>query len=514
MADITLINLNMLLIRYVDSVEKELHIPLGPLYLTSVLEQAGISTDFRDYQACVDPDPFDVDKIADFCLNPAPIIGLSCMANLLPFTILAAKKLKAVYPDRIILLGGVGPMSVEEEILKRFPWIDIVGRGEGERSLPPLVRALQEHLKTSTGSGTERNREREGDFILSFREFSFNDVPGIFFRQNGKIISTPPAQRITNLDAIPFPAFERIDLKNYEGYGMVTSRGCPYLCTFCSVAPIWGRTPYVRSAQNIIREMSMLHESAGVNLFLFQDEYFVSSKERVIDFCKALKKSALGVRFKAFGRVDLTDRETMEAMAEAGCIEIRYGIESGSSRILQKTRKGFDREQAIEIVSEAVKIFPRVDCFFIWGFPFETMDDFLQTLFLMISFRLMGARVLPSLFCMLPQTDIYKEVGGKLKMEFSPTLLPEYMRTGHEVIHTGKISTTEVHPELFDFISRNPDMFPGFFLHDIAGNVFPKFRILQEHGFYSRAQRSGLETSPLQKIATDLDSCGGHSPRT
>src|SRR5512144_2165073 len=89
-ADITLINLNMLFMRYGEQIERERHVPLGCLYLTTALEQAGFTVDFRDYQLCDSNDPFDLEAFLAFVSDPAPVIGLSCMANLLPFTILAA----------------------------------------------------------------------------------------------------------------------------------------------------------------------------------------------------------------------------------------------------------------------------------------------------------------------------------------------------------------------------------------------------------------------------------------
>jgi hypothetical protein len=112
MSDITLVNLNMLIIRYPYAVERELHVTLGPLYLAAALERAGFEVDFRDYQIVETDDPFTIDSIVGFCDSPAPVIGLSCMANLLPFTVLAAEALKKKYPDRIIVLGGVGPCGV------------------------------------------------------------------------------------------------------------------------------------------------------------------------------------------------------------------------------------------------------------------------------------------------------------------------------------------------------------------------------------------------------------------
>ena len=313
-ADITIINLNMLLIRYVDALERELHVPLGPLYLAAALEKAGLAVDFRDYQVSEAEEPMLPESVADFCTEPARVIALSCMANLLPFTILAARELRQRFPDHTIILGGVGPKAVEKQILERFDWIDLIAQGEGELSGVDLVRALS-------------------------RGEALDGVPGIFFRRNGVVVENPPPERIEDLEAIGLPALEKLDYKLYAGHNIITSRGCPYECTFCSVAPVWGRKPHFRTPEGIVEEMRLLHEKHGVDLFLFQDEFFVSSKERVHEFCAALKAAKLPVRWKAFARVNLADREVMKAMADSGCIEIRFGIESGSNRILERTNR-------------------------------------------------------------------------------------------------------------------------------------------------------------------------------
>ena len=118
MDDITLLNMNLLYLRYYDQVEKELHVPLGTLYLTRILEDAGKRVDFRDYQTNDYDDPFDANNICDFLADSSDLIGVSVMANLLPFTIAALRTLKERYPEKTIVLGGVGPKSVEEKILR------------------------------------------------------------------------------------------------------------------------------------------------------------------------------------------------------------------------------------------------------------------------------------------------------------------------------------------------------------------------------------------------------------
>ena len=477
-ADITLVNLNLLFMRYGQEIERERHVPLGCLYLVSALEKAGFSVDFRDYQLEDSDDPFDMDRFLHFMENPGSVIGLSCMANLLPFTILAMKALKERCPDRRLILGGVGSKSVENLILERFPWIDLIARGEGELTAPQLLAALQS------------NRD-------------LADIPGISWRSNGAVHHNPDQPRIDDLDALPLPAFDRIDLKRYAGYGMMTSRGCPYPCTFCSVAPVWNWQTRHRSPANIIAEMRYLHERAGVDLFLFQDEFFISGKQQVMEFCEALRNSGLRVEWKAFGRVNLTDVEMMKAMAECGCLELRFGIESGSDRILRLIKKGFTAQQILELIPEAVRIFPRVDTFYVWGYPFETMEDFSQSLFQMVSFRTLGARILPSLLSLLPQTEIYHQWKDKVKLEFCPYLLPEFVFTGHEVCLGAEVQIPARHEKYFRLIMENPDIFPGFFHIDLKGNVLPKLRMLQELGFYQQ----------LKQAQPEPDSCGAHSPR-
>ena len=478
MPDITILNLNMLFVRYFDTVERERHLPLGTLYVTAALEQAGYSVQHLDYQMHDVEDPFSSQEILAFLGEPAPIIGFSCMANLLPFTLLAMKACKEAWPDRTLLLAGVGPKSVEDLILERFPWVDVIVRGEAERTAPLLVGAIKENVELST-------------------------VPGISYRRAGRMVHNPRPERIVDLDSLHAPAYHHIEMRKYTGFGMITSRGCPYPCTFCSVAPIWDLRSYFRSPESIVEEIKRLHEEGGAELILFQDEFFVSGRDRVLRFCDALARSGLSIKWKAFGRVNLTDEDMMRAMEETGCVEIRFGIESGSDRILELTRKGFTTDQAVDVVSRACKIFRRVDAFYVWGYPFETMEDFYQSVFQMVSFRMMGARILPSLLCLLPQTEIYRTHVNPSELEFAPDLLPEYMVTGHEVSRYAHIEIKPEHAAVFDFIRSHPDIFPGFFHLGLETRIRPRLRVLQEFGFYpaSAEELAGME------------SCGAHSPK-
>lgn len=482
MPDVTLVNLNMLCVRYVDRREREIHLPLGPLYLASALERSGFEVDFRDYQMVDRADLFTEEAIASFLDRPAPVLLVSCMANLLPFTLLALRRFRVDHPDVFVAIGGVGAAGVEREVLRLFPWIDAIGMGEGELSVPELVRRAR------------KGRGRGG--------FDLSTVPGIAWRDGDEIRVNAPPPRIADLDTIAPPAWHLVDLPRYAGVNVLTSRGCPFPCSFCSVAPVWGRKPHLRGIDGIVREMATLHDQTGCELFLFQDEYLVSSQERVLQLCEGIDALGLNVRWKAFGRVDRTDVRTMEAMARAGCVELRYGVESGSDAVLARVVKGFDARAAHEVLSEAVGIFPGVDAFYMWGFPFETMHDFEQTLLHMIASRAMGVRILPSL---LPQTELYRKLAESVKLEFFPELFPEYMLTGHEVCDWGRVRIADEHRAIYELIASHPRVFPGFFHVDVKGNVLPKYELLQKFGFYASEDRHEL-------LGAEVECCGAHSP--
>ena len=469
----TLVNLNMLYIKYLDGrVHRQCHLPLGPLYLLTALWKSGIDVDFRDYQLVERDDLFDPEALCDFLEGAAPVVGLSCMANLLPFVLYAMPFLKKRFPHTRFVLGGVGAQDIEREILERTPELDVVHRGEGERSVPLLVQALLNNAP-------------------------LDNVPGVFYRNGVAVRMNPPAPRITDLDSLFKPGYQGLDFKKYVGHNILGSRGCPYPCTFCSIAPVWGRTAHSRSNESIVEEMAFMHREHGVNQFLFQDEFFVSGPERIKGFARLLMKSGIGVRYKAFARVDLVDEEALGMMADSGCIEVRFGVESGSNRVLKLVKKGFDAETALRVVSMAKRHIQGVDAFYIWGFPFETMEDFSDSVFQMITLRGMNIRIMPSLLTYLPQTEIYREIRDKSRLEFCPWLMPEYMIAGMERRVSVRVSIDERHKGFFDYIMQNRDIFPGFFHLDITANLVPKLEMLEEFGFYKK----------------EVDeSCGAHSP--
>lgn len=364
------------------------------------------------------------------------IVGFSCMSNLLPFTILAAKMIKENYPDKIVVLGGVGPSPVAHHIIKEFPFIDIVVDGEGE------------------------------EVIIEIMEGNQNQV------LQGK--------RIVDIDSLPMPAYHLINFKDYDAApSIITSRGCPYNCAFCTEGSIFGRGVRFRDIDLVIEEMKYVYEQSGRTLFLIQDDNFTLNKSRILNFCNKIKRIKLDLKWKCFGRINLMDKEIMEKMAGAGCVQIRYGIESGSNKILEKIRKRFTIEEAYKIVSESVKYFPSVHTSFIWGYPFETIEDLFETLKQMKKFEEAGATAYLFQLSPLPRSEIYEKYKGEL--DFFPELYSNFNAAGCEQWEENGCKIHKTSRYIYDFIKKYPHIFPGFYQYDLKNNITPKYKFIQKY---------------------------------
>lgn len=417
--------------------------PLGVLYLTSVLEAEGYTVDLRDYQANSFENPFSVKNLLSFLDNSSDILGISCNFGLLPLVILAMEKMKTRQPDKTIILGGPGPTAVSREILERFPFIDIVARGEGERTIIELMNSLKE------------GKDLEG-------------IDGISYRCENEVHVNPSRKLIKNLDEIPLPAYHRIDFEKYPIPGVMSSRGCPFHCTFCEVSPLWGRIIRLRSVDNVVEELKLLQGRYKKKEFCFNDDLFVFKKSRTIEFCRKLKKEQLDFKWSCLARVDTIDRALMKEMYESGCREIQYGVESGSNRILGILRKGFTKQVAFSTLKESISHFDRVLATFIWGFPFETMDDFYETVFYVSSLTKIGCEAKFNLLAPAPLSTIYIE--NRHLIRFSEELSPDMVWRGFEEWDRNNV---------IEIIRDHPEVFPDFYYFH-SDNVYKKCEILKK----------------------------------
>ncbi len=438
MSDITIANMY-----FADKDEegKVGFVPLGPLYLTAVLEQSGYQVDFRDYlvEGVKYTDPVEAQSILSFLEGSADILAVGCSSCTLPMVIHALEKLKDRYPHKTLILGGIGPTGVALDILVNFPFIDIVIRGEGERTIVELMRRL------------ESRRELKG-------------VRGISYREGKCIHINPRRERIRNLDELPFPAYHQVNLNSYTRTGLISARGCPFQCTFCDVAPFWGRGQYYkRSIQNVVEEIRLLQEEYHQEMVTLFDETFPVSRQRVVEFCKRLKEAKLDIRWTCSARISPMDEELLKEMKRANCFMVFYGVESGSDHVLKRTKKGYTRKQAEKVIAASLP-YLFVNAFFMWGFPFETMEDFYQTLDFVDSTARKGVIPVVHIVNSLPLSEMYIQYKDGLR--FSRKLYEDSLLVRHE--------------EIIALIKRYPQVFPGFYHCDPL--ILEKYEIAKKRG--------------------------------
>lgn len=273
-------------------------------------------------------------------------------------------------PETVVLIGGPHVSATGETVLKEIKKADFGFAGEAETGLPMLLRR-----------------------ILRDETVSFEDIPGLIWRENNSVRSTPRTL-IKDLDGLGFPAWDLTDpglypdnpqgafYKNFPIAPVATSRGCPYLCTFCGSGVNMGHKLRFRSIEHVLDEMEMLYHDFGVKEFHIIDDMFNFHKNRVIDFCKGIKNRNLDISYTFPNglRLNQLDKEMLRIMKDTGAYAFTVGIESGSQRILDSMKK----KLTLELIREKVDLICSVGLepsgFFIIGYPDETVEDIKSTI--------------------------------------------------------------------------------------------------------------------------------------
>jgi anaerobic magnesium-protoporphyrin IX monomethyl ester cyclase len=397
--------------------------PLGVLALTAFLQRHGKSVELLDYQLNTNPieEQLSVSALAGYMKShvTSGTLGVSTMGGMLPIVILALREFKTDRPDTRIVLGGAGPSNVATDILTNFAWVDVVVRGEGEET---LLRLLD----------SEHPPEK---------------VAGLSYRQNGRVYDNPPRPRLQDLDGLPMPAYDRLDMDRYAVANIVTARGCPFACAFCEVPAFWGRSVTMRSLDNVMDEIRVLRQVCGKGQIGISDDNLILDRARTLDFCQRLLREKLDIKWECFGRIDLLDEELMAAMAGSGCNAIFFGVESGADRILSMIGKNITADQARVVVRRSLDFFRRVYTSFVWGFPFETLEEFYDSVLLMMEFAELGARVQRPFLSLRPGSRLNDEYGGAL--EYSEELPLYFLEVPRAFLPTPVVDLVKAFPRIF-----------------------------------------------------------------
>ncbi len=284
------------------------------------------------------------------------IYGVTCTSPHFIYAKKIAEKVRQRDENAMLVIGGVHPTSIPDKTLNESLF-DIAVLGEGEQTMLEIAQDRPLH-----------------------------EVEGICYKKDGKLLFTRPRPLIKDLDSLPYPARDMIDTHSYlrtdvMGYlgeprgsgelSMITSRGCPYNCCYCSQSLMTGRLCRFNSVEKVIGEVKLLIREYGVGRINFVDDMFTTNKTRLLGLCAGLKE--LGIEWQCLSRADDVSYGIMKVMGESGCVGITFGIESGSQKILDRAGKRIKVEQSRKGIVEAKKAGLKVRSQMMVGLPGE--DD-------------------------------------------------------------------------------------------------------------------------------------------
>ncbi|MFQ5646661.1 MAG: B12-binding domain-containing radical SAM protein [bacterium] len=338
-----------------DLVRKGIPLSLG--FLAGYLLEKGVEVKIVDEQWGALTDEKIKELIGQF--QPS-LVGITSLTPVVYRSFQLAQQLKKVAPEITVILGNVHPTILPEESLKN-EFVDIVVRGEGEVTLWECVQY------------------REG-------KKDIRDIPGVSYKREGEIVHNKARPYEKDLDKFPRLAYEHIcdsiPLPDFVPTMILTSRGCPYRCIFCSSRDISGYVYRMLSPRRVVEDVEFLIEKYDIKGLWIADDNFVVNKKRTEEICRLFMERGINrkVTWGCQTRGDAIDGQILEVMKEAGCVNISFGIETGSQRLLDmidKNEKVEDNARAVRLTNQA-GIMTRGA--FILGLPTETRAETIQTI--------------------------------------------------------------------------------------------------------------------------------------
>ncbi len=331
--------------------------PLGLAYLASIARAQGDEVGIVD-SLVMNYSFEDVER--QIKKSDPDLIGLTSTTSMIPDAYRVAQISKEYNGSLKVVIGGPHVTFTQETTLRESPDIDFVVAGEGETAFSNLLL----HLKGK--------KEIKG-------------IKGITYRTSGKIVVAPPEQLIRDVDSIPLPSLDLLPMDKYlaekKRFGtLMTSRGCPYNCIFCSSSLQFGKIWRGHSTERVITELRRLVNDYGVRDIEFLDDTFTLNMKRAVEIANKMKEEKLDVRWSASARVNLFNEEIAKAMNDSGAHTIYFGIESGNQRTLDFIGKGIKLQQAIDSVKKGNDAGLHTLGSFIIGFPDDTVDDVRNTI--------------------------------------------------------------------------------------------------------------------------------------
>ncbi len=391
--------------------------PVGIGYLAAMLEKNRAECFFLDAIR----DRMKPDRIIELAkkINP-DIIGLTVLTPIYK----NAKNLVVELKKNgfRVVLGGPHASALPKETLEDTG-ADFLIFGEGELTIVDLCNYLNLEKKAKNRLAHKKSQR--------IQKVQLEKIRGLAFKKGGKAVVNPPRELISNIDEIPFPSWHLFPpkkypfapqgtlAKNYPIANVLTSRGCPYGCTFCSTNTIWKRIFRARSAKNIVDEIEMLVKDFGIKEIHFIDDNLTMQRQRVIDVCDELNRRNIKISWACPNgvRIDRVDRELLRLMKNSGCYSLTFGIESGNQEILNGINKNIRLEQVEEVVKMAKEEGIEARGFFIIGLPGDNEKTIRQTIDFSKKLPLDFAGF--SILVLMPGAELFNQWVQKNKIDVS-----------------------------------------------------------------------------------------------
>lgn len=294
-------------------------------------------------------------RLEDLC--DYNLVGVTVSTPAYAYAMKTVQIIRHVLPRAKIIIGGPHPSALPEECIRDNPEVDFVAVGEGEKLIVELTEALV------TGQA------------------DFSKIKGLVYRDQDEIINNGRTEVIRNLDVLPFPARDLLPMRRYQSHPpyrlhkayatLVTSRGCPYQCTYCSQS-VSGQHYRAQSAARVVREIEFLVTKHKIKQIHFYDDDFTLNMRRVEELCDLLLEKKIKILWSCVTRVDLVNESLLSKMRRAGCWLIAYGVESGDQNILDRAKKGYRIEDVKNAFALTRRAGIRILGYFIAGLPGET----------------------------------------------------------------------------------------------------------------------------------------------
>lgn len=318
---------------------------------------------------------------------------------------------RAANPGCLVVAGGPHATHMAHHLLEHYPQIDLVVRGEGEETLLELARALAAGRLDETLPAIRGISGRAAGLKGRSAGGAAADAPP---QSGARFYDAPERPVLTDLDRLPHPcadpAMIGVDPVTQFEF-IITSRGCPAACTFCSSPHFWGRALRFRSAAHMIEEIRLLRERHGVVYVSVRDDTFTVSKKRVIEFCRGLIEARIDLLWDCQSRVNIVDEERLAWMRRAGCTHIQYGVESGSPRMLLRLNKGITPAEVREAARVTRRVGLGLSIYLITGIDSETDEDLASTVRLIDEIRPHDGLVSP--MTVYPGTALHEEAKSR-----------------------------------------------------------------------------------------------------